>query len=186
MKTEDPLVSVYVAASLDGFIARKDGNLDWLDEANTRVPAGEDCGFAAFFNSVDALVMGRNTFEKVRSIGEWPYGDTPVVVLSHSPISSPDPLPASVRHLSGSLEQIISQLVDEGLCRLYIDGGATIQQFIAAGVVDEITITTIPILLGQGIALFGPLSADIQLSHINTMVYDFGFVQHHYRVNRDQ
>nr|WP_205749230.1 dihydrofolate reductase family protein [Desulfopila sp. IMCC35008] len=89
-------VSVYIATSLDGFIARSNGDLDWLDEANAMVPEGEDCGFDKFMSSVDTLLMGRKTYEKVLSFGVWPYGDTPVVVLSRNQISFPDHLPATL------------------------------------------------------------------------------------------
>ncbi len=93
-------VSVYIATSLDGFIAGVNGDLDWLDEANAKVPEGEDCGFGAFMSSVDTLLMGRKTYEKVLSFGVWPYGDTPVVVLSRDPIFFPDHLPSTVSHSS--------------------------------------------------------------------------------------
>jgi len=89
----DRIASVYIATSLDGFIAREDGDIDWLNAANEIVPEGEDCGFFAFMDSVDGLVMGRHTYEKVLSFGQWPYGEKPVIVLSRNEVKMPDSLP---------------------------------------------------------------------------------------------
>jgi dihydrofolate reductase len=174
--------SVFIATSLDGFIARSDGEIDWLNEANRLVPSGEDCGFGEFMASVDALVMGRNTFEMALSFGSWPYGNTPVIVLSSRMTSLPTDVPDTVSLFSDSPAALVAELSAQGLHHLYIDGGRTIQSFLAAALIDDITITIIPILLGSGIPLFGPLSADIQLEHLSTHAYDFGFVQSRYRV----
>jgi dihydrofolate reductase len=178
-------VSVFIATSLDGFIARKDGSLDWLDAANETVPPGEDCGYREFMQSVDALVMGRNTFEKVLSFGDWPYGDTAVTVLSRNPISLPDSLPSTVKHSSEDPQTLCKRLSNEGVKHIYVDGGITIQRFLAVGLVDDILITVIPVLLGEGIPLFGPLAQDIPLKHTGTKTFDFGFVQLQYDVNRN-
>ncbi len=177
-------VSVYIAASLDCFIARVDGDLDWLDEANAMVPDGEDCGFSEFMSSVDTLLMGRNTYEKVLSFGVWPYGDTPVVVLSRNQISFPGHLPATVSHSSESPVELLNRLAAEGVQHVYVDGGLTIQGFLSEGLVDEITITTIPVILGEGIPLFGSVKNDIHLTHIATTAFDFGFVQSTYSVKK--
>ena len=179
MKTK---ASVYIATSLDGFIARKDGALDWLDEANSTVPEGEDCGFQAFMDSVDALIMGRKTYEKVLSLGEWPYGRTPVVVLSRNSISFSDSLPDTVTHSSESPRDLLDRLSQEGVGHVYVDGGTTIQGFLSAGLIDEITLTVIPVILGGGIPLFGSLDQDIRLTHVHTTADDFGFVQTTYSV----
>jgi len=178
-------VSVYIATSLDGFIARGDGGLDWLDEANASVPAGEDFGYRALMDSVDVLIMGRNTYEKVLSFGEWPYGTTPVVVLSRKPISFPPSMPETVTHSSKPLRDLLEMLSDEGAEHLYVDGGVTIQGFLAEGLVDEITVTVIPVILGGGIPLFGSLENDINLTHVRTTAFDFGFVQTTYSVRKD-
>ncbi len=178
-------VSVFIATSLDGFIARKDGSLDWLDAANETVSAGEDCGYLEFMQSVDALVMGRNTFEKVLSFGDWPYGDTAVIVLSRNPISFPDSLPDTVKHSSEDPKTLCNRLSNEGVKHIYVDGGITIQRFLAEGLVDDILITVIPVLLGEGIPLFGPLAQDISLKHTGTKTFDFGFVQLRYNVVRN-
>lgn len=176
--------SVFIATSLDGFIARSDGRIDWLNEANALVPAGEDCGFAEFFSSVDALVMGRNTFEQVLSFPEWPYGSKPVVVLSHSLRSLPAQVPATVSLSAGSPTALVARLSARGLRHLYIDGGLTIQSFLMANLVDEMTITVIPVLLGSGKTLFGSLQRDVNLQLIASRAYDFGFVQSTYLVRR--
>ena len=175
--------SVFIATSLDGFIAREDGNLDWLDRANTTVPAGEDCGYAGFMESVDVLVMGRNTFEKVLSLGAWPY-EKPVVVLSRSGLEIPSALRDTVSVSSESPTELVARLSDEGAEQLYIDGGLVIQSFLNEGLIDVLIITVIPVLLGSGLRLFGPLGSDLQLKHVATKFHDFGFVQHEYWVMR--
>ena len=176
--------SVFVAASLDGFIARPDGGIDWLDRVNAGAPPGEDFGFAQFIASVDALVMGRHTFEQALTFGEWPYGAMPVVVLSHSLRRLPAGVPATVSVSSESPADLVLRLTAEGARHLYIDGGLTIQSFLAAGLIDELTVTVVPVLLGAGKPLFGPLPADIPLVHVATHVYDCGLVQHKYRVEK--
>jgi len=177
--------SVYIATSLDGYIARLDGSLDWLDRANESIPKGEDCGYHAFMESVDVLVMGRNTFEKVLSFGgDWPYGVKPVVVLSRSAIAIPNAIGATVSVSSEALHALVERLANNGAQHLYVDGGQVIQSFLRAGLIDEITITLLPVLLGAGKPLFGMLDRDIELMHVATQVYDFGFVQNTYRVIR--
>jgi len=176
-------VSAYIATSLDGFIARGNGDLDWLDVANAVVPKGEDCGYGEFMESVDILLMGRNTYEKVLSFGEWSYGDTPVVVLSRNPISFPAHLPDTVSYSSEPPTDLLLRLAGEGIKHVYVDGGKTIQGFLLAGLVDEITVTVIPVILGEGIPLYGAVESDIHLTHVRTTAFDFGFVQTTYSVN---
>lgn len=176
--------SVFIAASLDGFIARPDGSIDWLDRANERVPAGADCGYATFMSGIDALVMGRRTFELARSFPEWPYGKTPVVVLSRRLRALPRGVPDTVKLSRQAPAALVARLAARGLKRLYIDGGVTIQRFLAAGLIDELTLTTIPLLLGAGRPLFGRLPAEVGLEHLSTRAFDFGFVQSTYRVVR--
>lgn len=170
-------VSVFIATSLDGFIARKDGSLDWLNQVNAVVPSGEDCGFHTFLASVDVLVMGRITFEQVLTFGQWPYGDKKVVVMSSKGLKIPDHLSKTVSTSSESPKDLVNRLSAQGANHLYVDGGVTIQRFYQAGVLDEITVTLIPIILGEGKSLFGYLMKDILLKHISTHAYDFGFVQ---------
>ena len=174
-------VSVFIATSLDGFIARKDGGLDWLDKANAMVPAGEDCGYGEFMASVDVLVMGRNTYEKVLSFGAWPY-EKPVVVLSSGPVEIAPDLAGRVSSSSEAPQELYRRLQAEGIKRVYLDGGVTIQRFLAAGLVDELTVTVIPVLLGEGLPLFGALEQELPLRLVESRGYDFGFLQVRYEV----
>lgn len=175
------LCRVFVATSLDGFISRIDGSIDWLDDCNRRVPAGEDCGYADFMSSVDAIVMGRASFDKVCSFPQWPYADRPVFVLSRTLTKLPDNVPPlSVRLASGTPREIVDLAALAGYRSLYIDGGKTVQDFLASGLIDELIITVVPVLLGSGRSLFGPLPADVRLRHISSSVYPFGFVQSRY------
>ncbi len=175
-------VSAYFAASLDGYIAKRNGSIDWLNEASADIPKGEDCGYKAFMDSVDVLVMGRNTFEQVLTFGEWSYGDTPVVVLSSKPISIPAGLPNSVTHSSEAPKPLCTRLASEGAGHVYVDGGISIQRFLAEGLIDEIIITFIPIILGGGISPFGELEQEIKLVQLDAKVFDFGFMQARYSV----
>ena len=177
--------SVYVGASLDGFIARRDGSIDWLNEAQSLVPEEEDCGFAEFMDSVDTLIMGRKTFEQVLSFGQWPYGDTPVIVLSHNPIEIPSNLPGTVSSSSESPRTLLERLSKQGVQHVYVDGGGTIQGFLEESLIDEITITRIPVAIGDGIPLFGTMENDLKLTHVSTQAYDFGFVQTTYQIAKD-
>jgi dihydrofolate reductase len=177
-------VSVYIATSLDGYIARNDGGLDWLNEANATIPDGEDCGFHAFMDSVDALIMGRNTYEQVLSFGKCPYGKKPVVVLSRNSISFTPSVPDTVTHSSESPRDLLERLSGEGAEHVYVDGGITIQGFLSEGLIDEITLTVVPIILGDGIPLFDSIEKDINLTHLRTTAFDFGFVQTTYAVKK--
>lgn len=176
--------SVFIAASLDGFIARANGEIDWLDFDYGESDGG-DYGYQTFFNSVDALVMGRNSFEKVLSFGgEWYYKNKPVIVLSSGKVHIPEKLSATVSAMSGQPEKVTEQLATRGFKHLYIDGGQTIQRFLNSRFIQTIIITTIPILLGDGIPLFGPLENDIRLRHLSTKAFSNGFVQNTYEVVR--
>lgn len=177
-----PRASVFIATSLDGFIARSDGRIDWLEEANTTVTPGEDCGYKAFFESVDALVMGRHSFEQALSFEPWPYGDKRVVVLSSGAVAIPAGLSRTVSASAEAPAALLERLGAEGVRHVYVDGGVTIQRFLAAGLIDEMTITLIPIVLGEGRPLFGPLPGDVRLVLDGVKSYDFGFVQLRYRL----
>lgn len=144
-----PRCSVFIAASLDGMIARPDGGIDWLDRV--ALP-DEDYGFAAFFASVDALVMGRGTYDKARSFDSWPYEGKHVVVLTHRP-AAPHP---GVTFLAGFPQDALVAVATAvpGARRIYVDGGDVIAQFLAAGLIDDLTISVIPIVLGAGLRLF--------------------------------
>ncbi len=179
--------SVYIATSLDGSIAREDGSLDWLEGSGEEVskddkPQNEDYGYKAFMDSVDALVMGRNTFEKVLGFGGWAYGEKPVIVLSSRSLQIPEHLSKTVEAMSGSPEEVVARLSERGMKHLYVDGGVTVQRFLRAGLIQRLIITRIPVLIGAGIPLFGPLEQDIKLRHIRTQSYPSGFVQSEYEV----
>ncbi|CAN1212409.1 Dihydrofolate reductase [Tumidithrix helvetica PCC 7403] len=176
--------SVFIATSLDGYIARTDGNIDWLDRANGSVPKGEDCGYNDFIKSVDVLIMGRKTFEKVLSFDEWPYHAKSVVVLSRGQIHIPISISGSTSISSEHPRVLVERLAKDGAKHLYIDGGLVIQSFLREGLIDEITIALIPVLLGSGKPLFGTLDKDIELTHVVTKAYDFGFVQNKYRIEK--
>ena len=175
--------SVYIAASLDGFIARENGGLDWLPTGDPGNGGGDD-DFDEFMRSIDVLVMGRHTYEQVLTFGKWPYGDKRVVLLSSRKLTLPDSLPKTVTVSSGTPQEIIDHLAAQGAQHLYIDGGITNQNFLAAGLIDRLIITTIPVLLGSGIPLFGPLSGDINLRHEETRSLASGLVQSRYTVRR--
>jgi dihydrofolate reductase len=169
--------SVFIATSLDGFIARPDGALDWLPEGDV-----EPHGYDEFMASVDALVMGRNTYETVLTFGFWPYGKKPVIVLSSRPLDVPPPDEAVCDVMSGKPEDIVNRLAERELKHLYIDGGVTIQRFLEAGLIQRMIITRIPVVLGGGIPLFGPLMRDIRFAHVATRSYASGLVQSEYTV----
>jgi dihydrofolate reductase len=171
---------VFMALSLDGFVARGDGGVDWLMKYQSE---GEDNGFDAFMASVDGLVMGRASFQNVLSFGEWLYRK-PVVVMSRSLTDAdiPDKIQDRVRLSDQTPEQLMAQLEAEDWKRAYVDGGKIVQSFLSAGLIEDLTLTRVPILLGKGIPLFGPLQDDIDLEHIETKTFPSGLVSSKYRV----
>jgi len=175
--------SVYIATSADGFIAKPDGDIEWLHRPEYTVDNLEGMSYDEFIATVDGLVMGRHTFEKVLSFGVWPYEGTTVIVLSGSGMEIPDHLAGKARVLSGTPGDIVAQLGEEGYTHLYIDGGNTVQQFLRAGLIDEMTITCIPILLGDGISLFGAIGKEVPLRLIESSSSDNGFVQVRYAID---
>jgi dihydrofolate reductase len=173
--------SVFIAASLDGFIARKNGDLDWLPGSDGE-PTGEDYGFHDYFSSIDTLVMGRNTYELALSFKEWPYRGKRVLVLSSRFPTQLQTLAEGVQGTSLSPEALVHQLMSVGATHVYVDGGKTIQSFLRANLINDMTITRIPVLIGEGISLFGPVAHDIQLQHLSTQAFTSGFVQSKYLV----
>ena len=173
--------SVFIATSLDGFIAREDGGIDWLDGDPT-ADAGEDYGFHAFFDTVDALVMGRNSWAIVERFPGWPYGDKRVVVLTTRGIEVREDLRDKVEQMSGTPREILARLGASGARHVYVDGGKTVQAFLAEGLVQRMIITRIPVLIGSGIPLFGDLPHDVRLRHVRTHAYEAGLVQSEYEV----
>ena len=173
---------VYIATSLDGYIADKDHGLDWLNCVPN--PHQDDMGFAEFMKGIDALVMGRNTFETVCGFDiPWPYAK-PVFVLSKTLKSVPEKVQGKVELINGSLEDVVAILNQKGFERLYIDGGKTVQNFLAEDMIDEMIISRIPVVLGGGIPLFGSLPELQMFEHISTDVKVNAVVQSHYRRQR--
>lgn len=177
-----PTGHVFIATSLDGFIARADGDIEWLHEIDA---AGEDHGYDAMMASVDGLVMGRNTFQKVLTFGEWPYGK-PVIVLSKllSEASIPAELKGRVEISDASPKALMEELGDRGWHRVYVDGGRVIQSFLRDDLIETLQITRIPRLIGQGAPLFASLQKDVLLQHIETTSFPSGLVSSTYRVTR--
>jgi dihydrofolate reductase len=169
--------TVFVGTSLDGFIARADGAFDFLDAAGGNEPHG----YEEFIGTVDAVLMGRKTYETVLPFNTWPYTPRPVFVLSTNPLA-PAPSGAIVERLSGPPADVIATLAARGFKHLYVDGGATIQGFLRAGLIDRLVISRVPVLIGSGISLFGGLERDIPLRHVVTRVYASGLVQSEYAV----
>lgn len=170
---------VFIATSLDGYIAAKDGDLTWLTEFPT--PTNSDGGFSKFVEGVDAIVMGRNSCEKVLSFDiEWPYTKK-VFVLTNSLSKLDSSLSDKAEIVRGDLKLLVKSLNSRGYKNLYIDGGNVIQSFMRLGLIDELTITQIPIILGEGIPLFAKLP-QTRLKHLSTEVFDNGMIQSHYKV----
>lgn len=172
-------VSVFVGASIDGFIARPDGGLEWLDAAGN-----EPHGYDEFIATVDAIVMGRATFEIVMGFESWPYRKLRVVVLSSRPVDLRAAVARGgiVDQMNGAPEEILAKLAAQGVQHVYLDGGVTIQRFLRAGRVDRMVISRVPVLIGRGIPLFGSLDRDVLLRHVGTRSFAGGLVQSEYEV----
>jgi dihydrofolate reductase len=170
-------VSVFIGTSVDGFIARPNGDLDFLP-----LDGGEPHGYNEFIADIDALVIGRKTFETVLAFPQWPYGRKRVVVLSSRPLDFSAAKGAVVEQMGGSPAEIVAKLTATGARNLYIDGGVTIQRFFRAGLIQRLIITRVPVLIGEGIPLFGTLPRDIKLRHVATQHYASGLVKTEYQV----
>jgi dihydrofolate reductase len=163
--------------SVDGFLARPDHTFDFLDAGGQ-----EPHGFDEFYASIDVVVIGRKTFEVVLAFDQWPYGKKPVVALSSRSLDFSSVKDGVVEQMSGEPPEIVKQLNSRGFKHAYIDGGITIQRFLAAGCIDRMVITRVPVLIGAGIPLFGPLARDINLRHVATRSYKGGLVQTEYEI----
>jgi len=170
------MVSVFVGTSVDGFVARPNGDLDFLPP-----DGGEPHGYNEFIATVDAIVIGRKTFETVLAMEGWPYGDKRVVVLSSRPLDLSG-AGGIVEQMAGAPAEIASRLAASGAHHLYVDGGVTTQGFLRAGLIQRLIITRVPVPIGEGVPLFGTLSRDIRLRHIATRHYPSGLVQSEYQV----
>lgn len=169
--------SVYIATSLDGFIADRDGGLEWLTSVSD--PEGGDFGFAEFLGRIDAIVMGRATFETVLGFGSWPY-EKPVFVLSTTLSDVPADLSGKAEIVRGDPRSIVAALRERGLENLYVDGGRTIQGFLEADLVDELIIATVPILLGDGVPLFGAIGHSLAFKRASTETLTPQLTRSHY------
>ena len=175
--------SVFLGMSVDGFIARPDGDLGWLtggEDAGGAPDDGEggDFGFAEFVSGIDALVMGRGTYEVIAPLDEWPYQRKPVHVVSTTLESGADARIA----VHGSFEDAVAALTAAGYRRVYVDGGRLVHTFLTAGLIGELTLSRVPVLIGEGHTPFGPLPADVLLEHVRTRTFAGGMVQTTYRV----
>ena len=176
-----PKTSVYIATSLDSFIARPDDSLDWLEHD----AGGDDYGFKAFMDSVDSMILGRATYQQVLGFdGDWPYTGKHVIVPSSTLTNHdiPEERRTDVEIVNADPGGLLTVLEKQGHTHAWIDGGKTIQRFLNDGLIDEITVSRIPVLIGQGIPLFAALDSDIKLNHVDTASYASGVVQSKYRV----
>ncbi len=172
-------VSVFCAASLDGFLARADDSIDWLKPFE-----GDPHGYEEFVATIDAVLIGRRTFEVVLGFGQWFY-TKPVFVLSRTLKSLTLPQGAVCELISGEPREVLHRLKQLGYHHIYIDGGMVIQQFLRAGLLDTLTVTHIPIVLGDGIPLFGSLGREVHVRHVATRTFPSGMVQSTYDVEKD-
>lgn len=175
-----PKISVFIATSIDGYIAKKDGDIDWLTKFSAPTAADEekDCGFSKFFSSVDVLVMGRNSYETVAKFDPWPYQGKRVVVLSSTLTSVCE----QAELFSGNAINLVEKLHAEGIKHIYVDGGVTISNFLNAGLVDQMIISIIPVVLGSGIPLFSKINKDQWCRLMSSKAYSNGLVQLQYEV----
>lgn len=172
MEKTRPKISIYIATSIDGYIARKDGALDWLEYGHT---GDEDYGFKKFISGIDALILGRNTYEVVSAFGEWPYNykGKRVIVLSNTL----NEVRQEAELFCGQLDELLSTLYSSGITHVWVDGGITASKFLEAGLVDEITISIIAMILGSGIPLFSVMSKEQKCRLISSQSYPSGLVQ---------
>jgi dihydrofolate reductase len=170
-------LSVFIGTSVDGFIARANGDLDFLPAGG-----GEAHGYDEFIASVDVIVIGRKTFETVLGFQSWPYGGKRVVVLSSRPVDFSTIRGGHVEQMAGRPGDIVLALASTGAQHAYIDGGVTIQRFLYAGLINRLIITRVPVLIGDGIPLFGALARDVRLRHVATQHYPSGLVTTEYDV----
>lgn len=182
--------SVYIATSADGYIATSDGDVDWLHTAGNfeaGMSENPDMGFDEFIASVDCMIMGRKCMDAIAGFNltpeQWPYGDTKIYVLSNTMKEPPENLRNKVEMYSGDILKLISQLKSSGYKHAYIDGGTTITNFINLQLLNEMTITKAPIILGKGIPLFSELNKSIKLTNIEATVFPNGFIQERFILN---
>jgi dihydrofolate reductase len=168
--------TAYIGTSLDGYIARKEGDIDWLTQfENPEISQS----YVEFASTIDAMVIGRGTYEKVLTFPSWPY-EKKVFVLSNSIKQIPENLRERVIVISMKPKEVLDYLSNEGFTTIYVDGGKVIQSFLKENLIDELIITRVPLLIGSGIPLFGQLDHDLQFKHVQTEVYSNGLVKSRY------
>ena len=184
--------SVFLGMSVDGFIARLDGDLSWLtgggeqsgrDGGEAPLPddgEGGDFGFADFVAGVDAVLMGRSTYAFIQPFDDWPYQGKPVHVLS----TTLEPAGDDRITVHRSLDDAVAALSSAGHRTVYVDGGRTVHDSLAAGLIGELTLSRVPVLIGTGHTPFGAFPADIRLEHVRTRTFPGGMVQSTYRIKR--
>jgi dihydrofolate reductase len=177
---------VFLGMSVDGFIARLDGDIEWLTggadaNAGPDDEAGGDFGFSEFVSGIDALVMGRATYDVIAPFDEWPHQGKPVHVMSTTLAPGADPRMTVHR----SFDEALAALTAAGYRRVYVDGGRTVHQFLRAGLIADLTLSRLPVLIGTGHTPFGELAADVPLEHVRTQTFPGGMVQTTYRVRRN-
>ena len=182
--------SVYIATSVDGFIARTNGSVDWLDTyGNQEADMGDDAdmGFNNFIESIDCMIMGRGCMEAISGFNlspeQWPYRDARVIVLSKTLTNAPENVKDHVEMYAGDVQELVETLEREGFQHAYVDGGKTIQSFLNLQLITDMTLTQIPVLLGDGISLFGQTNQDIRLEKPEAKVFPNELVQVHYEVS---
>ena len=168
--------TAYIGTSLDGFIARKDGEIDWLIQFDS---SEINQSYTDFVSDIDAIVIGRGTFEKVVTFPTWFYQQK-VFVLSTQIKKIPNNLKEKVTVLSMKPKELLNYLSDKGYSNIYVDGGKVIQNFLTENLLDTLIITTVPVLIGDGIPLFGQLDHDITFKHVKTNIFSNGLVKSHY------
>lgn len=181
--------SVYIATSADGYIATLDGSVDWLHTAgNSEADMGDnqDMGFDRFIKSIDCMIMGRKCMEMISSMDltpeQWPYGNTHIIVLSNTVTEPPENLSGKIEMYSGDIHVLIKKLENKGFKHAYIDGGSTITSFINLKLIDKMTITKVPVLLGEGIPLFGKINQNVKLENSEATAFPNEFIQIKYDV----
>lgn len=177
-----PTGHVFIGTSVDGFIARRNGDIGWLTGFSS---LGEDHGYDTHIDRVDGIVMGRGTFDVVKGFDPWPYSK-PVIVLSRSlsPVAIPAALHGKVEIINASPHEAMTIAEDRGWRGVYVDGGVVIQSFLRAGLIEDMVISRVPVLIGDGLPLFGPVQGDIALDHVETRSFPSGLVQSFYRVKK--
>lgn len=182
--------SVFIATSVDGYIAESHGGLDWLHTAgNAQADMSDnpDMGFSAFMDSVDCMIIGRKTMEAISAMDlspeDWPYDDAHIVVLSNTLKQPPKNLIGRVQMYCGGVPALIASLANQGYQHAYIDGGSVITLCLNLGLIQRMTITQAPVLLGEGIVLFGKITPAIKLENAQATAFANGFVQINYDVS---